>query len=721
MICPNCKQNLEDGSKFCFHCGAKQPEVSVTEPVAPAPAPVAAEPVAPAPVAVAPVPPAAPVAAPKKKRGFLLPIILGAAGLVVIAVILGCLLLLKGSDDVMMAYTTEDGELMFLKNLSEKTEAVEIDDEGAEYLLFSQDGKYVYFVSELENQYTGTLYRMQISKIGKKGERPEKIDKDVYPYLLRILENGNLLYETRDVGGSELFVFDGKESERIAKDYTSFGGVDADEKYVYYIERNYEDYTECLYRTTLDGEGKEELLVEDADNIYNSYQDDVLLYSREEYVDDRSIYTIYSKAVDGKEEKLVEGVASLLDCTVEDEKVSFYYTVYQEETYSLFDYVTYDQEASDAASTLTEPAMPDKGNDYTPWYGLYEDENGRIYYESYSRIKYYLDFESYPDMSDVDVAYAMAEDLYAAAYAEYETAYNEWYAIEQRKTIAQELKNITSTNSYYSLYVYEDGESKEIAKRALNIKSGYYSDIFVYEKTDEVITDKVADVSELEYAYQVYDLMDSQEETRRVYYQNIGGVESVLDLEEEEFQVSSVYELNDESVILTLYDGEDSYLYAYTVRDNVLVNGEEITDEYRNLSLNHAEETLYFFTNVDMEKMEGDLMSYRDGKCTEIASDVSVVYMVGEKVYTLSDVEMAREYSYNRSGEFSLLDKKGKAAKIEDDVDMYSVDFCDENTVVFINGQDLYIYDGKEARRITRDVNNFWCSEYVGSTYKYLN
>ena len=48
MFCPNCNQQLEDGTKFCVHCGTKIPdEAPVAEPAPAAePAPVAEAPVA---------------------------------------------------------------------------------------------------------------------------------------------------------------------------------------------------------------------------------------------------------------------------------------------------------------------------------------------------------------------------------------------------------------------------------------------------------------------------------------------------------------------------------------------------------------------------------------------------------------------------------------------------------------------------------------------------
>ena len=35
MICPNCQKDIAAGSKFCYSCGAKQPETAVSAPPPP--------------------------------------------------------------------------------------------------------------------------------------------------------------------------------------------------------------------------------------------------------------------------------------------------------------------------------------------------------------------------------------------------------------------------------------------------------------------------------------------------------------------------------------------------------------------------------------------------------------------------------------------------------------------------------------------------------------
>jgi len=37
MICPNCQKDIAIGSKFCYNCGAKQPETAASAPPPPPP------------------------------------------------------------------------------------------------------------------------------------------------------------------------------------------------------------------------------------------------------------------------------------------------------------------------------------------------------------------------------------------------------------------------------------------------------------------------------------------------------------------------------------------------------------------------------------------------------------------------------------------------------------------------------------------------------------
>ncbi|MBQ4066785.1 MAG: zinc ribbon domain-containing protein, partial [Clostridia bacterium] len=127
MFCPNCNQQLEDGTKFCVHCGTKIPdEAPVAEPAPAAePAPVAEAPVAEAAPAAEPAPayepapaPAAPEELPDESPKSKLPkkaLTFGAVAAAVIAVILIIAMLLPGASSVSYLMYVKDEEIMFAK------------------------------------------------------------------------------------------------------------------------------------------------------------------------------------------------------------------------------------------------------------------------------------------------------------------------------------------------------------------------------------------------------------------------------------------------------------------------------------------------------------------------------------------------------------------------------------------------------------------------------
>ena len=84
-----------------------------------------------------------------------------------------------------------------------------------DYVVFSPDGKYVYFYSRFDSsKRTGTLSKAEWGKLKKNGKGNSKyieiIDKEVERYT--VLENGNVVYCTSDPA---LYYFNGKESVMV--------------------------------------------------------------------------------------------------------------------------------------------------------------------------------------------------------------------------------------------------------------------------------------------------------------------------------------------------------------------------------------------------------------------------------------------------------------------------------------------------------------------------
>ena len=153
MFCKNCGKELPDSAKFCSGCGtpvapeatapgAEPPQPPVEEtpvsPVPPAeetPAPPVEEPTAPA----VPVQPAAPQGEERvpvpvtKRRGVSGMVVIGLGAVAAIVVIVLLVKLFSGMGggkrSQAFAYVNDDAELMYLADLKEKTEPIEVTDE----------------------------------------------------------------------------------------------------------------------------------------------------------------------------------------------------------------------------------------------------------------------------------------------------------------------------------------------------------------------------------------------------------------------------------------------------------------------------------------------------------------------------------------------------------------------------------------------------------------
>ena len=382
MFCRSCGKEIPENAKFCSGCGAPVPAPS-EEPAAAAPVEEAPEvtgspevtaqeggaaPAQPASeaaqgndqqddlsaaleqpaavvVAAAPeiqqVPPVQPVGneqvlGKNKKRGSTL-ILLGIA---VVAVIVLAVVLIKvlpsGGGKETFLYLTDDDELMFRKDLKAKTEGVELTDDKVSNVLFSKNGKYIYYLESGDYSDTGTLYRVETAKIGKKDFSPEKVSPDVGGiYNVSVLDSGGAVY-IRGGGKGQLRYYDGKESYKLASDVDGFG-VNEKGTYAYYSEYDSSDESYSLYRVEIKNGGEKERIVKDATEFYNEFDADVLVYGKSNGSDSDGImtYDVYSQAPGGDRTKLLSDVYRVLDVTTNGTKVSISYLTAEVEKHML--------------------------------------------------------------------------------------------------------------------------------------------------------------------------------------------------------------------------------------------------------------------------------------------------------------------------------------------------------------------------------------------------
>lgn len=723
MYCKNCGKELPPQAKFCLDCGTPAP---TAENASPEKVSLEAEktPVAEQTVSAA-VFTAAPVLSGKKRGGVI--VALGAVALITVIGVVALISLFGGKGpNAHYVYVTSDNELMYLESLKEGITGIEFSDEGDEdsCVVFSKDGKYLYFIEPEDTSYgptLGTLYCLDIASLEKEGT-PVKISSDVEPYSLSLLDNGHLLYEKSRSGKTQVWVYTGEDSYKLVSDIFNWLGTNDDQTYGYYQE-SFDSYRN-LCRVELKPDGKTETLIKEYDILFTDYDQDVLLYGKSELTEGYDyIYTIYSIVPGESKEKLLSDVCSVLDyysdgVTEKDGKFSFYYTVCETEERSFYDFVTDKLAESDSNAPKEKPVYPDYSNDYYPRYGIYTDDVGS-YYETYSGKRYYLDYSSYPNMGDVDIAYQMADDLFDKDKAEYDVIYDQWMSASNRDSLREELKSQIYNITTYSLYYFNGETSIEIAN---NLSDGYpggmaAANVFFYNKVPD-IEGTLAEVSELEGSYELSSMIyEALSVDNSVYYQNVNGVEKEFELEADEYgYVSDTILLGDNELIVVLNEDEDIRLCSYIVEGTTLTFNKEITDEpfsslHRDLHSSGKPNAIYYYMDVSDDNMEGDLYCYSNGETTRVLSEVYNMIVVdgGDMRYALSE----REYDENNrisyySCNLSIVDEDEKLHSIGSDVRSDAIWFLDNQYVMYIQEDDLYCWDGESSRRVATDVLYFW-------------
>lgn len=725
MFCKNCGREIPENARFCGGCGTPvsrpeeipvQPE-SPAEPIVPPAEPVPAAPqeprepeeprenippesgpepvvddltaaleppAAPVPVAVAPVPEVQPIAQPgfqeggkppilgrKKGRGTVL--ILLAAVLAVITLVVAVVTLLPsmGGGKENVVFRTGDEELMFRKDLKAKTEAEELTDDLASWVRFSPNGKYLYFMEYDSSTGNGDLFRIEVSKIGRKDASPEKISSNVSTYDL--LSNGNALYLRGSGSDKQLRFYDGKDSYKLASGLGSYS-VNAAETYAYYSETDSSDGSRTFYRVEIKENGEKEKLLKDYDEL-DYFGDDLLVYRKAgEPLDEwgSTAYDVYSQVPGGDKTKLVSDAASVFGVAVSGGKVSFTYLTAETESHTLYDFVSDSLAVADASEQ--EPDTDD--------------------FQTWGYWGWTVDWDAY------------------------NAAYQTWEQVAERNYMREYMKATAHDVTTYALCRYENGEKTTLAEGLAYTPTSSVADgIYIYAKSEQEVS-QVADLKDLAYADEVYNLMGTAE---REWYQNIGGVESPMKLDEDS-EVDGLFVLNGSEAVLSLYEDGESILKAYTLNKNELTPGSTITDEeYRGLSVGtwKGKDVLYYFTDVDSDSSSGELMRYGNGEKTSVAKDACQVTILADS----GAVFKVEDQKYNSRKDISegslYLMKDGKGTRITDEADLAEIAYLGANRVLYISDGDLRLWTGKDSEKLASDVNTFWVNNVAGSETYY--
>lgn len=628
---------------------------------------------------VPPVPPAgnAPVPGGAKKKGRVW-LLAGIAALAVIVLIVAVVKLMPsgGGKDVLV-YLNDDDELMFRKDLKAKTEPVELTDDETSSVLFSKDGKYIYYLESDAYSETGTLYRAETAKIGKKGFSPEKVSSDVagsydLSSYVRVLDNGGAVYIRGSGNNGQLRYYDGKESYKLAN-VSGYFSLDEKGAYAYYTEYDSADGTYSLYRVEVKDGGEKERLLKDADQIFGSYDANVLVYGKSNGNDGSGVWTsdIYSQTPGGDKSKLLSDVYSVVDVTVSGSKVSITYTTAQVEEHTLYDFVRDSMASSDAN----------------------EREPSTSNYQTYGYWGWTTDWDAYS------------------------AAYDKWLEVETRNEIRQELRDTDYNLTTYTLHRYEDGKDTVLAEGlAFAYPRCSVSDgIYIYAKSEQDVS-VVCDVSDLEYWSEIYNKIDTSE---RIWYQNVKGTESELGLDEDaDTGVSSLYVLNGKEAVLSIYEDGESLIQAYSIGKDKLTFSSIVTDEdciSLQVGKNGKQDVLYYMTDLSSDHSSGDLMYYVNGNKATVAREAAEVVLLddGKAVFKADEITYNNRRNTTECSLYAV--KDGKNERIADDVAWYSITYLDTNRVLYISDGDLFVWNGSASEKLASDVTSFWSSRYADS------
>lgn len=680
--------------------------------------------------------------------------------------------LMGGGGKILCVYLNDEGELMYLSSLKEDTKAVEIAeiadevDHGVD-VKFSRDGKTVYF-----RDVDGTLYQIAAADLEKDGGKPDRIARDVSRY--QVLDGGRVLYAeyNGDDGTYKVSLYEDGQSSRLAKGCDEWS-LSGDEKALYYTEADSDEgsyiYTYTLYRAALDGDGKAEKLLEDYDELYTDWDAETLVYGvrTEAQTDeetgrtDGNTLTVYSAKPGEKGTQLVSDVYSVRDVTAEGGKVNFLYFKENVEQSSLYDYVTDTNADADAAILEEgEPLYPN-WSDYEPVELLLE--GGKIYYVNAKGDSCPVDLQVYQGENAMSVeemyevyywdilygpAWEDADERYQEECEDYRWSRYDWNIETIHDCIREGLKKERRDQTTYTLLRYTGDKDGETVATGLG-NSFYYGggDVLAYRKTEGAEVTQVADVHEVmktvlmegygvnidddsaldmfinyvlaggynddignEAVYMVQALLGDDNTGSSQWYQNVGGKESPLDLDEED-TLYGMYQLSDKEVVFWLSDGDEDRLDSYTVGADGLTLSDTIYEGELSPAGTSVEPdgktALYLFTETEADNNYntlGDFSVYRDGKLETIAKEVYGAVVLDESGATYVFTDVDSEYNI----ELAVL-QDGKPVTISDEAEDSGI-FLDGGRLLYVSDSDLYLWDGKESCRIARDVEYVWTS-----------
>ncbi|MBR5596861.1 MAG: zinc ribbon domain-containing protein [Lachnospiraceae bacterium] len=600
----------------------------------------------------------------KKKPSIKLPIILGAAGVAVVAVICVFAFILSHVGKKESLMYLKDNEIMELV----KKEGISIGDSAYEdeeeiygpnaYLKydigFSEDGKYMFFPQDYENGYFTLYYR----PVNNPKAESQKIDSDIASYS--ILKNNKVVYLKDD---ERLYISDLKDKEKVASDVLGYA-VSVDNKKLAWMAT--EDRQ--LYICSVDKPEDKQKLDSDVTSV-EYYSDDMkdVIYLKED-----DLYHISG----GNKEKIKSDVFAAVAIVTDKQDVIYYFVEEDEGTgYETFIHDDYAQ--ADAA--MSEPRI-----------------------EDYQRVEMQQSFWGLREV-------VVTDDSYYTAWDEYN---NKVY----RDYIRESFEENDDYAKYQTMYCYDikKKESEKYTQGLFRDNSVYQTSVFFYNKVNEEEIEKInlselVNMSEWEISNEIDRIISEAMNTYLVY----NGKEVEVDIDYSEYEPPHYVDYLDEKnqeVYFALSNRKDAddedFTYEYTLFKVDFGKGdvEVFAENFNRIALGN-EDGIYYL--VEAEEEDGGTVGELYFNDTKIDSDVSVGSVKflddGTGVMYLTDLD-----SENYEGTLKIY-KNGKDIKIADDVASYESN--ESGKIIFLqdynfkkNRGELKLYSGKEAVLIDSDV-----------------
>ena len=779
MKCKQCGIELEDGAVFCQSCGAKVEAPAEEKPAAEEPkaeekpaeepkaeekpaeeAPKAEEKTAEAPKAeeAAPAaaqpqvqPQAAPADAAPKAKSKVLPIILIAAAALVVLIlaVVGIKMIggsKKGDTSTVVAYVSHDTLCVIMDATAKEPKVLEVCDldidlgldsyYGEDYVpdslvRWSPDEKTLYFFNDVDGG-NATLCKVAVSKLGKDKSKNEskivEIDDKVMLNSLVVLDDGRVLYIISK--NNKLMIYNGKESVEVDKDVDSVRVVDGGKAFVYLS-----DGTDNGSYTLNYANSKLETTELDDDVRYiSAITDNDIYYVRM----DEDTWTS-SLCVTGFDGKKSEEISDNLDNSGIINDNGFYYTERVEETVCLYDYIIDPYEKDD--ENAVEPVYPDYSAGFVPSteteaFDEYKQERIKKKYDdaldymesncsiyTYGEVNYYYIWNSddwneyYYDIS-ADKYYRYDSDTFYAARDRYNEERDEWYAIQNRISLRNSLREYTFDPGYVSLNYYHDGKSEELVSECADVELVYFSGkqpMAVYSLPSEDSVEKIK-IDDITYAYEAYDRIfgyDNNNEYGELFVASGSETDISLDIE------ASIYDTmiseDDGLFAIVVYvkdknDEPEKQVLLYNMKGTSFTLNEKFDDEAEVLSA-FKNGVVYFLKNTSSDGSEADLYYYDGKENTKIIKNVSL-YSSG-LIYDNGSIlcfDGADAILYDKNGEQIV--KLGYIESLYSDINHIS-----DKKIIFYSEGKLRYYNGKETVKVANSVDNAWFNSTNSGTY----